>query len=202
MVRKRRKSRLLPSIQKRLLEQFAAGVSARTAAELVGINRNTAILYFHKLREIIANQMAAEAPCLEGEIEVDESDFGGLRKGKRGRGAGGKVPVFGLLKRGARVYTVMIEDAKSQTLLGMIRDCIQPDSIVFTDSYRSYDVLDVSEFCFAALRVTLFGSIIAKNYRREKPHQQDRDCLEPGKTAYAPLQRHTEIPLLFVSHRV
>ena len=53
MVRKRRKSRLLPSIQKRLLEQFAAGVSARTAAELVGINRNTAILYFHKLREII-----------------------------------------------------------------------------------------------------------------------------------------------------
>jgi transposase-like protein len=30
-----------------LLEQFAAGVSARTAAELVGINRNTAILYFH-----------------------------------------------------------------------------------------------------------------------------------------------------------
>ena len=103
MVRKRRKSRLLPSIQKRLLEQFAAGVSARTAAELVGINRNTAILYFHKLREIIAEQMAAEAPFLAGEIEVDESYFGGVRKGKRGRGAGGKVPVFGLLKRGGRV---------------------------------------------------------------------------------------------------
>jgi len=146
MVRKRRKSRLLPSIQKRLLEQFAAGVSARMAAELVGINRNTAILYFHKLREIIAEQMAAEAPFLAGEIEVDESYFGGVRKGKRGRGAGGKVPVFGLLKRGGRVYTVMIEDAKSQTLLGIIRDRIQPDSIVYTDSFRSYDVLDVSEF--------------------------------------------------------
>ena len=146
MVRQRRKSRLLPSIQKRLLEQFAAGVSARTAAELVGINRNTAILYFHKLREIIAEQMAAEAPFLAGEIEVDESYFGGVRKGKRGRGAGGKVPVFGLLKRGGRVYTVMIEDAKSQTLLGIIRDRIQPDSIVYTDGFRSYDVLDVSEF--------------------------------------------------------
>ena len=35
----------------------------------------------------------------EGEIEVDESYFGGTRKGKRGRGAGSKVPVFGLLKR-------------------------------------------------------------------------------------------------------
>ena len=66
-VRQKRKSRLLPSIQKRLLEQFAACVSARTAAELVGINRNTAILYFHKLREIIAEQMAAEAPFLAGD---------------------------------------------------------------------------------------------------------------------------------------
>ena len=143
MVRQRRKSRLLPSIQKLLLEQFAAGVSARTAAELVGISRNTAILYFHKLREVIAKQMAAEAPFLEGEIEVDESYFGGVRKGKRGRGAAGKVPVFGLLNRGGRFYTVMIEDAKSKTLLGIIRDRIQPGSMVYTDSFRSYDVLDV-----------------------------------------------------------
>ena len=35
----------------------------------------------------------------DGEIEVDESYFGGHRKGKRGRGAAGKVAVFGLLKR-------------------------------------------------------------------------------------------------------
>ena len=42
---------------------------------------------------------------VNGEIEVDESYFGGHRKGKRGRGAAGKVPVFGLLKRGGKVYT-------------------------------------------------------------------------------------------------
>ena len=41
---------------------------------------------------------------LFGEIEVDESDFGGHRKGKRGRGAGGEVSVFGLLKRAGKVY--------------------------------------------------------------------------------------------------
>ena len=40
-----------------------------------------------------------------GEIEVDESYFGGRRKGRRGHGAGGKIPVFGLLKRGGKVYT-------------------------------------------------------------------------------------------------
>lgn len=142
----RRKSRLLPSIQQELVRQFVAGVSARTAAELTGVNRNTAILYFHKLRELIAAKLAEETPFLDGEVEVDESYFGGRRKGKRGRGAAGKVPVFGLLKRGGQVHAIMIPDAKSLTLIGIIRQRIQPDSIVYTDSFGSYDVLDVSEF--------------------------------------------------------
>ena len=40
-----------------------------------------------------------------GKIELDESYFGGVRKGKRGKGAAGKVAVFGILKRGGKVYT-------------------------------------------------------------------------------------------------
>jgi transposase len=146
MDKARRKSRLLPSIQSELIRQFVAGVPARTAAELTGVNRNTAILFFHKLREVIADRLAEEAPFLDGEVEVDESYFGGARKGKRGRGAAGKVPVFGLLKRGGKVHAVMIPDAKSLTLMGIMRERIRPDSIVYTDSFRSYDVLDVSEF--------------------------------------------------------
>jgi transposase len=142
----RRKSRLLLSIQQDLIRQFVADVPARMAAELTGVNRNTAILFFHKLREVIADRLAEEAPFLDGEIEVDESYFGGIRKGKRGRGAAGKVPVFGLLKRGGKVYAGMIPDAKSLTLMDIIRQRIKPDSIVYTDSFRSYDVLDVSEF--------------------------------------------------------
>ena len=70
MVRQGRKSRLLPSIQNKLLEQFVAGVSARTAADLTGVNRNTAILFFHKLREIIVEKMAAEAPFLAGGLNL------------------------------------------------------------------------------------------------------------------------------------
>ena len=49
----------MPIIKRRLLKQFAVGVTARAAAELVGVNRNKAILYFHKLLEIIAKQKAA-----------------------------------------------------------------------------------------------------------------------------------------------
>lgn len=146
MDRPRRRSRLLPSIQLELLRLFVAGVPARTAAELTGVNRNTAVLFYHKLREVISETLAEQTPFLAGEVEVDESYFGGHRKGKRGRGAAGKVPVFGLLKRGGLVHAVMIPDAKSPTLLGIIRERIKPDSIVYTDSFRAYDVLDVSEF--------------------------------------------------------
>ena len=142
----RRRSRLAKAVQEALIVHFVAGVPARTAGELVGINRNSAILFYHKLREVIVGKLAEEAPFLEGDVEVDESYFGGVRKGKRGRGAVGKVPVFGLLKRRGLVHAVMIPDAKSATLVSIIRDRVRPDSIVFTDALRSYDILDVSEF--------------------------------------------------------
>jgi len=56
----------------RLLEHFVAGVSARTAADLVGINRRTGIHFYHRLRTIIARQIEDEW-AFSGAIEVDES---------------------------------------------------------------------------------------------------------------------------------
>ena len=112
-----RKSRLSRFKQGHLVEHFVAGTTARTAASLCGVNRKTAALYFLHLREIIAYELEAESAAMfGGEIEVDESYFGGRRKGKRGRGAAGKIPVFGLLKRGGKVYTKIIPDASSVTV--------------------------------------------------------------------------------------
>jgi transposase len=133
--------------QLELMKLFVAEVTARTAAEIVGVNRRTSILFYHKLREIIvANLEEENQGYFAGEIEVDESYFGGVRKGKRGRGASGKVAVFGILKRGGKVYTKVVSDAKTETLLPIIKRKILPDSIVYTDCFRSYNVLDVSEF--------------------------------------------------------
>ncbi len=81
-----------------------------------------------------------------GEIEVDESYFGGRRKGKRGRGSAGKIPVFGVLKRGGRVYTKIMPNATSVTLMPIIEHKVIPDSIVYSDCWRGYNVLDVCEF--------------------------------------------------------
>jgi len=143
--RSRLKSRLSRAKRLRLLEHFVAGTTARAAAELVGVNRNTVNRFYLALRQIIAEEMEKAAP-LHGEVEVDESYFGGKRKGKRGRGAAGKVPVFGLLKLGGRVYTLPIPNAKARMLMPIIKSRVVPYSIVYTDNFASYDVIDVSTF--------------------------------------------------------
>ena len=140
-----RKSRLSRIKQDRLIEHFVAGTTARCAADLVSVNFKSAAYYFHRLREIIAVE-TQNRDVLSGEFEVDESYFGGIRKGRRGRGAAGKVPVFGILKRGGKVYTQVIPDASGKTLIPIIEDRVMPDSIVYSDCWRGYNVLDVSEF--------------------------------------------------------
>ena len=129
-----RKSRLSIYKQDRLIEHFVSGSTARTAAALVGVNKSTAAYFYHRLREIIVFEIEQEShEFFDGEIEVDESYSNGVRKGKRGRGAAGKIPVFGLLKRGGHVYAVTIPNARSETLIPIIKSKIRPDSIVYTD---------------------------------------------------------------------
>ena len=139
-----RKSRLTIQQQYRLIEYFVGGMTARAASELVGIQANSAIRFFMRLRQLIASNLPSYE--LSGEVEADESYFGGVRKGTRGRGAAGKVAVFGLLKRGGKVYTAIIPNAKTETLLPIIAEKVTPDSIVYTDYFRSYNALDVSAF--------------------------------------------------------
>ena len=139
--------KLSKNVQRKLLEYFVLEVTARSAADLLGINPNSAALFYRKIRTIISWHLALEAnEVLDGPVELDESYFGGKRKGKRGRGAAGKVVVFGSLKRRGKVYTVVVENVQTDTLLPVIKKKIRPDSVVFTDCLSSYDVLDVSEF--------------------------------------------------------
>ena len=103
--------------------------------------------FYRKIREVISYHLALEADeVVDGQIELNESYFGGHRKGKRGRGEAEKVAVFGLLKRQGKVFTVVVGNTKTETLMPVIVRKIKPDSWVYTDTYRSYDALDVSKF--------------------------------------------------------
>ncbi|MDR3233465.1 MAG: hypothetical protein LBT46_07370 [Planctomycetaceae bacterium] len=70
-------------------------------ASFVGTSRNTINFYCKDIREQILAQTLKESQQEPGAFELDESYFGAKRvRGKRCRGAAGKTPVFGRLKRG------------------------------------------------------------------------------------------------------
>src|SRR2546426_6849349 len=95
-----KRCKLPRQLQLRLLENFVLQVTARSAADVHGIQANTVALFYRKIRLVIAERLEPEAVPFTGEIEVDESYFGGVPKGPRGRGAARQLPLFGLLKRG------------------------------------------------------------------------------------------------------
>ena len=140
----KRKSRLSISKQYKLIELFVAGSTALAAGEIVGVEANTAAKFFLRLRQLTASKQPSLQ--LSGEVEADESYFSGVRKGKRGRGVAGKVAVFGLLKRRGKVYACTVPNAKTETLIPIIEEKVTPDSIVYTDTFRSYNALDISDF--------------------------------------------------------
>jgi transposase len=122
-------------------------VTAGSEVNLLYIHPNSAALFYTKTRQIITYNLAIEAKeIFNCEIEINESYFGSVRKGKRGRGAGGKTIIYGMFKRQDKVYTVVFENTKTSTLMAKIARKIRPDSVVYTDYYHRFDALDVSEF--------------------------------------------------------
>jgi transposase len=73
-------SRLSAPQSKKLAQFFVAGTTAQAAAELVGINRQTANLFYQKLRRLILVNQEQEAPFFAGESELEEAYFGGDAK--------------------------------------------------------------------------------------------------------------------------
>ena len=124
-----------------LVKYFSADLTAVQIARLSGLNPNTVDRYLRLLRQRIADYCAQESP-FSGIVEVDESYFGARRvKGKRGRGAMGKTPVFGIYERGGCVYTEIIPDCSKATLQAIIRGKVDPQSIINSDGWRGYNGL-------------------------------------------------------------
>ena len=124
----------------KLIECFVVELPAVRAAQLAKVNRHTAARVYEIIRQNLARECERES-LLPGEVEVDESYFGGRRKGNRGRGAAGKVIVFGLLKRGGRVYTRPVKNVTRATLRLIIKSKVPEGSTIYSDSFSSYDGL-------------------------------------------------------------
>ncbi|RKX18120.1 MAG: IS1595 family transposase [Candidatus Zixiibacteriota bacterium] len=124
-----------------LIKLFELELSARKASIQLGLSYPTVLKCYDIIRRSIVADSRDRRLLLSGEVEMDESYFGGKRKGNRGRGASGKVPVFGILERNGMVKVEVIPDVSARTLLDMTVKKVRRGSIVYTDKFRSYDSL-------------------------------------------------------------
>jgi transposase len=137
-----RRSRIAEAKFRLLIQHFALDLCASDAAQLSGLSHRSVITIFGKIRQRIAEECERQSPFRNGEVEVDESYFGPHRvRGKRGRGAGRKTIVFGLLKRHGKVYTEIVADCKKATLQAIIRGRVSADAVIHSDGWRGYDGL-------------------------------------------------------------
>lgn len=127
---------------KKIMRYFCEDITASKTAILLGINRNTINRYFNLFRQKISTSAIGAGDLFSGEIECDESYFGARRvRGKRGRGAAGKTPVFGLLKRDGNVYVEVVKNCSKQSLMPIIQGKVLEGSTMYTDGWKGYDGL-------------------------------------------------------------
>ncbi len=124
-----------------ILKYFCCDETSNKTAIYTNISRNTVNKIFDKIRKRIFS-LSANLTKDSGEFELDESYFGAKRvRGKRGRGAAGKTPVFGLLKRDGKVYVEIVKNCTREQLLPIIQGKILEGSTINTDGWKAYDGL-------------------------------------------------------------
>lgn len=124
-----------------ILYHFYLEISARKTSIALGISYRAVSSRFMEYRYRMAEYLHEQFKELNGEIEIDESYFGGRRKGKRGRGAYNKAIVFGILERNGKVYTAVVPNVKAKTLMAEIIKKTRKGSVFYTDQFRSYKSL-------------------------------------------------------------
>lgn len=168
-----RLSRISANKRNRLLLRFVRADTATAAAGEANVDRNTANLYFNYFRELIASEFD-RAPRFNGEVEMDQSFFGkGVKRqtyeNKRIRAAESgerdwsprgdpihwtkkkrrdakSVMVFGILQRGGKVYTKIIERADRKTLFSVIHLVVEGGTTIYTDNWQGFIGLKIDGY--------------------------------------------------------
>jgi transposase len=146
----------------KILHYFSLEIPANKAAKDIQCNYRKVSNKYKQYREEIIEFLSKEYKKLSGEIECDESYFGGKRKYKRGRGAYNKTKVFGMLERHGKIYTTIINDVTAKTLMNEIIKNSEKGSVFYTDKFKSYKSLK-----FYGKHISIDHS---KNFAKSKNH--------------------------------
>lgn len=127
------------------------GMSALRFARQTDLNYETAFQMLHKLRAAMVEEGQER---IRGIIEVDETYIGGLRTGKGGRGANGKVLVAGAIevrgRKAGRIRLRVIRAASADQLIGFVKATVEKNSTVKTDAWKGYAGLRPAGYKHAA----------------------------------------------------
>ncbi len=124
-----------------LLTSSKSGVAAVTVQRQLDLGSyQTAWAMLHRFRTAMVRPGRER---LTGRVEVDETFIGGVKPGKRGRGAAGKAMVAIAVEqhepRGfGRIRLQVIDNAQAPTLRAFLLDHVEPGATVVTDGLRSY----------------------------------------------------------------
>jgi transposase-like protein len=128
------------------------GISSWELHRAVGVTQKTAWFMLHRIR--LAMQDEHNGGKLGGEVEADETFIGGkarnMHKAKRARvitGTGGKdkTAVMGILERGGKIRTAVIENRKKSAIQAEVRKHVEAGTALFTDALKSYEGLNEFE---------------------------------------------------------
>jgi transposase-like protein len=143
-----------------LMSQTRCGISAKHLEREIGVTYKTAWRMLNRIRNMLMTQEGE--PPLSGEVEADETHWGGqprLGEVERPLGDGERTPdnlssagspwkaakkstVFGMVERGGRVRATVAASRGRDSLQGQLVEHVLPKSTVFTDEWPAYNGLD------------------------------------------------------------
>lgn len=130
-----------------MLQNSKNGISSHEIARALGLTQKTAWFLLHRIR---LAQQDKRGGKLSDSVEVDETFIGGkarnMHKARRRRvitGTGGKdkAIVMGMLERGGKVRTFVMDNRRRKAVQEQVRQHVEAGSAIFSDELKSYDGL-------------------------------------------------------------
>jgi len=127
-----------------LMSSTRCGISAKQLEREIGVTYKTAHRMFKQIRTLLSDE---EDPPLSGDVEVDESAYGGRPRAYETRNNLGRIrktyrpTLLAMVERRGRVRVRLISDRGTRAIHTAVKAHVLPDSMLFTDEWNAYVTL-------------------------------------------------------------